>query len=438
MDSDVDDAVEDSPPAIRVRDLTVSFGDLTVLSGVSLSVDRGTFLGLVGPNGAGKTTLLRTLRGTLAPDRGTVTLGGDDVATLSASAIGRRVASVPQETSLPFSFGVEQVVEMGRTPHLSRFDSIGSDDREAIERAMDRTDVSRFRERSIESVSGGERQRVLLARALAQETSVLLLDEPTGSLDINHAVRTLELVRELVADGKTVVAAIHDLNLAARYCDELALLSDGSIRAAGPPRQVLTASTLRDAFDARTLVTDRPGTAAPLVTALPDDGEPREDETPPHVHVVGTGSRAATVVRAIAREGFEASVGVVPAGDAAAEAAREVGADPILVPAFSEINDEAAGAARDRAAEADALVVVGLPATGNRSVVESVPETKRLVVGRSAVEGVEAPTTEAAAETGGTDGTTETAGTAGTAALDDAADVIARLETMIDRTRSGR
>ncbi|MFA9517383.1 heme ABC transporter ATP-binding protein [Halopenitus sp. H-Gu1] len=374
--------------SIRARDLVVSFGDLTVLDGVSLAVDRGTFLGLVGPNGAGKTTLLRALRGTLTPDRGTVTVGGDDVTDLSARAVGRRIASVPQETALPFSFTVEEVVEMGRTPHLSRFDTPGAEDRNAVKRAMERTDVVRFADRSIESVSGGERQRVLLARALAQGTPTLLLDEPTGSLDINHAVRTLELVRDLVADGKTVVAAIHDLNLAARYCDELALLADGRLKSSGPPERVLTASTLRDAFDARTLVTERPGSTSPLVTALPDDIDVQEDETERRgVHVVGTGPEAATAVHALAREGFEASVGVVPSGDAAAAAAREVEADPILVPAFAGINDEAAAAARERAEEAAALIVVGAPAAGNRSVVEAVSESERVVVGRSTVEG---------------------------------------------------
>jgi len=225
---------------VRAADVSVTLGDVPVLRGVDLAVPPGSLVGLVGPNGAGKTTLLRVLRGTLSPDAGRAAVAGRRVGALSARGRGRLVASVPQGTALSFDFTVERVVEMGRTPHVPRLRGLDAADRAAVRRAMARTDVERFADRSIAAVSGGERSRVLLARALAQETPVLLLDEPTASLDVNHAVRTLELVRELTADGKTAVAAIHDLDLAARYCDELALLSDGRVRAAGPPADVLT------------------------------------------------------------------------------------------------------------------------------------------------------------------------------------------------------
>ncbi|SDY31945.1 heme ABC transporter ATP-binding protein [Halopenitus persicus] len=388
-------------PHLEATDVTVTIGDATVLEGVDLAVEAGSFLGVVGPNGAGKTTLLRALRGSLTPDRGHVRVAGEDLTTLSARATARRVASVPQDTVLSFDFTVEQVVEMGRTPHRSRFATPDAADREAVDDAMATTDTARFADRSVGTLSGGERQRVLLARALAQETPVLVLDEPTGSLDVNHAVETLELVRGLVEAGKTVVAAIHDLNLAARYCDELLLLADGRVRSVGTPETVLSQAALRDAFDARTFVTEQPGSTAPLVTALPetpghgsaagdddsatsDDGSDPGMEHPP-IHVVGTGRRAATVVSVLAAAGFDVSVGVVPAGDAAAERAREVDADPVCVPSFSGITGAAAATARERADAAAALVLVDADvADGNRPIVEAVAPDRRVVVGEPA------------------------------------------------------
>jgi iron complex transport system ATP-binding protein len=351
---------------LDVADLAVSFGDQSVVSGVDFSVDRGSLVGLVGPNGAGKTTVLRAVKGTLDPDAGTVRVDGDPIHSKSAKAVSRLVASTPQGTALSFDFSVRQTVEMGRTPHLGRFDRMDEADRRAVGWAMERASVAQFADRPFTSLSGGERQRVLLARALAQETPVLLLDEPTASLDINHAVRTLELVRTLVDDGKTAVAAIHDLNLAARYCDELVLLAGGGVRAAGRPADVLTSDTLRDAFDAETLVTTQPGTDAPLVTPLAD-----QEGVDRRVHVVGTGSPAAAAVSKLVGAGCRVSVGVVPAGDTAAERAADLDCEAVTVPAFAGIDDAARERATDLAAGADAVVIAGETGDGNSPVIEA-------------------------------------------------------------------
>nr|WP_230458883.1 ATP-binding cassette domain-containing protein [Haloarcula sp. K1] len=355
-----------SGPMLDVSDLAVSFGDQSVVSGVEFSVDRGSLVGLVGPNGAGKTTVLRTVKGTLDPDAGTVRVDGDPIHRKSAKAVSRLVASTPQGTALSFDFSVRQTVEMGRTPHLGRFDRMDESDRNAVETAMERASVTQFADRPFTSLSGGERQRVLLARALAQETPALLLDEPTASLDINHAVRTLELVRALVDDGKTAVAAIHDLNLAARYCDELVLLAGGGVRAAGRPADVLTSDTLRDAFDAETLVTTQPGTDAPLVTPLAE-----QESVARRVHVVGTGTPAAAAVSKLVGAGCRVSIGVVPAGDTAAERAADLDCEAVTVPAFAGIDDAARQRAADLAAAADAVVIAGETGDGNSAVIEA-------------------------------------------------------------------
>ncbi len=253
---------------IRIEDVAVELGGREVLRDVSLPVPTAEFLGLVGPNGAGKTTLLRTVNGLVDPTRGRVEVAGEPVAGRSARDLARRVATVPQETTLGFDFSARDVVAMGRTPHQSRFAGAEEADRDAVERALDRTDTVHLADRPVGKLSGGERQRVLLARALAQETPVLLLDEPTASLDINHQVVTLSLVRELAGEGRTAVAAIHDLDLAARFCDRLALVADGELAAVGTPREVLTADRLERAYGVRAVVSEHPVTGTPTVTAL--------------------------------------------------------------------------------------------------------------------------------------------------------------------------
>ena len=266
------------PPALELDDVTVSYGGRTVLDGVSLSVRRGEFLALVGPNGAGKTTLLRAVNGLVTPESGTVHTDGADATSLSARGRARRVATVPQETNVGFDFPVRDLVAMGRTAHRSRLSHESEADRAAVTRALDRTGTAAFADRTVGSLSGGERQRVVLARALAQAAPLLLLDEPTASLDINHQVRVLGLVRDLVTtaterDGtdrpaRTAVAAIHDLDLAARFCDRVALLADGDIRAVGPPHEVLQGDRLAAAYGVETVVTEDAVTGAPRVTAL--------------------------------------------------------------------------------------------------------------------------------------------------------------------------
>jgi iron complex transport system ATP-binding protein len=253
---------------IDLEGVSVELGGRRVLDSVSLSVDRGDLVGLVGPNGAGKTTLLRCINGVLAPDEGTVRIDGRRVAGLSAREHARLVATVPQSTSVGFDFSVREVVAMGRTPHRSRFGRTTDADRERVERALERAEVTELADRPVGSVSGGERQRVLLARALAQDAPALALDEPTASLDINHQVRTFGLVRRLVEDGRTALAAIHDLDLAARFCDGLAVLSAGELLAAGPPESVLTEELIETAFGGRAAVGEHPVTGSVSVTAL--------------------------------------------------------------------------------------------------------------------------------------------------------------------------
>lgn len=349
---------------IELDSVGVERGGKTVLDGVSLAVSRGELLAVVGPNGAGKTTLLRTCNGLIEPDEGTVSLDGADVTTRSAREIARLVATVPQETQLAFDFDVEDVVAMGRTPHRSRFATADEADRDAVESALERTETARFSGRSVGSLSGGERQRVVLARALAQRTPALLFDEPTASLDINHAVRTLSMASGLAGERTAVLAAVHDLDLAARFCDRLALVANGGLLAVGPPEAVLTSERLETAFGVRAAVGTNPVTGTATVTPLSAD--------PPRgyrVHVVGGGEAAARTLGRLADAGFEITAGVLPAGDVAAVTARSVARDVVTARAFAPIGREPRSAAKALLGAADAVVVAGPTADANAELV---------------------------------------------------------------------
>jgi iron complex transport system ATP-binding protein len=374
--SDREDGEDD--PAIVVDGVSVGLGGTDVLSGIDATVASGSFVGLVGPNGAGKTTLLRTINGSLRPSAGWVFVAGEDVHALPSKAASRLVATVPQETSVSFEFSVRETVEMGRTPHLSRFDRWSADHAEVVDRAMERTGVAGFADRPITAVSGGERQRVLLARAVAQDTPVLLLDEPTASLDINHQVRTLELVREFVRDGRTVVAAIHDLNLAAHYCDSLLLLADGGIVASGAPESVLRESALERAFGANAVVTRHPVTGSVYVTALPD----RPDREPAgHVHVIGGGGGAARVLYLLTAAGYRVSVGALNEGDSDTETARQLGCETLTVDPFAPVDAAARERVVERVGAADATVVADVEVgEGNLGNLEAARAADRLVL----------------------------------------------------------
>ncbi|UPV73420.1 heme ABC transporter ATP-binding protein [Halorussus limi] len=365
---------------IEIDDVAVELGGNRILDGVTTTVDEGQFVGLVGPNGAGKTTLLRTIHGVLKPDSGEVCVGGDPVSSLTSKEASRRVAVVPQDTTLSFDFPVEDVVAMGRHPYRSRFagSQSAASDRERVEAAMARTEVEHLADRSITAVSGGERQRVLLARALAQDAPALLLDEPTASLDINHQVRTLELVRELAdEDGKTVVAAIHDLNLAAHYCDELRLLAGGEIRASGDPEAVLAEDHLEAAFDTRAVVSAHPVTGSTYVTALPERPAEREGR----VHVVGGGGTVSRLLYVLSAAGYEVSVGALNEGDSDLETARSLGLDAVTEEPFAPVGDEARRAVEDRVRRADATVLADVEVgAGNLANLRAAREAESVVV----------------------------------------------------------
>jgi iron complex transport system ATP-binding protein len=264
-------AQNDAGAVLDVRGLTVSYAsgkrEIVALREVSLRLAAGEVVGLVGPNGSGKTTLIRAVTKVVAPDSGEIRICGEDLAMLSQTEVARRVAVVPQEPALPEAFTALDCVLMGRTPHLRLLENEGARDFAAARVAMERTDTGGLSERRMGELSGGERQRVVVARALAQETPMLLLDEPTAHLDIGHQASVLELMRALCwEEGKAVLAVVHDLTLAAAYCDRLVLLrAGGTVAAEGSPGEILRADVLSEVYGSEVEVFAHPRTGRPVV-----------------------------------------------------------------------------------------------------------------------------------------------------------------------------
>lgn len=234
--------------AIEAHDITVSLGGKPILQAVDLSLRPGELLGLVGPNGAGKTTLLRAMAGLLAPMRGMIRYDGESAQALGRQALAQRVSFLAQGGDSSWPLSVAAVVELGRLPHRRPFAGLSTADKAAVAAALAHCDVGDFVDRTMGTLSGGERRRVLLARALAVEAPYLLADEPLAGLDPLHQLEVMELLRQTAGRGAGVIVVLHDLTLATRFCDRLALLDHGQLVAEGPAQQVLDDERLRAVF----------------------------------------------------------------------------------------------------------------------------------------------------------------------------------------------
>jgi iron complex transport system ATP-binding protein len=255
---------------IEIRQVYFSYLNGLVLHNISLSVRAGEMVGLLGPNGSGKTTLIKLASGVLKPDSGEVRLDGSGLNQLSRKSIARNVAVVPQQFYTPFAFTVTNVVMLGRTPFVKAFAEESEVDRQFVADALELVGISELRERRFDELSGGERQKVILAMALAQQPKLLLLDEPIVHLDITHQVEIMGLVRRLnVEQGLTVIAAMHDLNLASLYFKRLLLLKEGRVSVDGTPSQVLTEARISEVFSTSVRVEKHPVTGVPHIVIIP-------------------------------------------------------------------------------------------------------------------------------------------------------------------------
>ncbi len=258
--------------SLKIGHVSFSYPDGLVLDDVDLSVASGEMVGLLGPNGSGKTTLVKLASGVLKPLAGDIRLDDADLRSLSRKAVARSVAVMPQYFHIPFAFTVGEVIALGRLPFIRTIAGETAADREAVSSAMAVVGIADLAERRFDELSGGERQKVVLAMALAQQPRLLLLDEPTAHLDISYQIEILEQVSRLNRDrGVTVIAAMHDLNLASLYFDRLVLLKEGRVRTDGRPVDVITEDTLQTVFSAPVTVERHPLNGAPHVVITPGE-----------------------------------------------------------------------------------------------------------------------------------------------------------------------
>jgi iron complex transport system ATP-binding protein len=352
--------------ALRLRGVTVRFGDRTALQEVDLEVPRGQFVALAGPNGSGKTTLLRAALGFLAPDAGSVELFGNEVLGLSVAERARRVAWVPQEEHPRDDAPLFDYVLYGRYAHLGWLQGESASDREAAARALRAVGLEERGRDGILSVSGGERQRAILARALVQEAPLVLLDEPTSHLDIAHQLDLLTRVRDLSRErGVTVVAALHDLNLAARFSDRIVVLSRGRRVADGAPSDVLSEELLARVWGVVADLRRDPRSGVPyllphhLVASAASGSGALLGKGP--VHVVGGGGSGAPYLRALSEAGYRVTAGALHLLDSDLETAESLGALTAVEVPFAPIGDEVRQRLRALLDAAAAVVVAPFP-----------------------------------------------------------------------------
>jgi iron complex transport system ATP-binding protein len=354
------------------------YGSVKILEDVSLSVREGDFVGILGPNGSGKTTLLKSISRILKPHRGTILLDKADIYSLKGVEVARQMAVVPQDSAIGFSFAALDVVLMGRNPHMTRFQMESAKDLAIARKVMKLTNIWHLAERPINELSGGEKQRVIIARALAQEPKILLLDEPLTHLDINNQLETMDLVKELcVKEGLIVLAVFHDLNLAARYCTSAILLKDGRIFSAGSLDDVLTSENIKNVFSVNAIVQKHLVTNSLYVIPLSPPKLPTAQKC--SIHLICGAGTGTTLMKVLLDEGYSITAGVLNVLDTDFETAQFLKIPVTTEAPFSPITEKTHKANLAMISKASMVVLTSVPfGYGNFQNLDAAKEALRI------------------------------------------------------------
>ena len=346
---------------LEAKRIVYSYTRKPVVNDVSLEVKKGEFMSILGPNGSGKSTLLKTLSHIYIPDSGEIVLMGKPLDTYKRKEIAQRIAMVPQDTSLDFEFTVEEVVLMGRHPFLGRFGKEDVLDMDLAYEAMERTNTLHIKDSLITEISGGERQRVFIAKALAQNTSIMLLDEPTSHLDINHQIEILELLKRLNSEKElAIVLVIHDINLAARYSDRILLMKDGEIVDQGSPETVITPESIENTYGMKVVVETNRYTGHVTVTPIEVKRRLLGSERK-RIHIIGGGGTSLELMNTLNQEGHYLSLGVINVGDSDWQHAKALRLQVIEEKPFSGISEKSTKKAFEKIMDSDIVVISPTP-----------------------------------------------------------------------------
>jgi iron complex transport system ATP-binding protein len=321
---------------IEARDLHAGYGMQDIVKSVSCTFAKGSFTGIIGPNGSGKTTLLRAFSRVI-PASGLLELNGKAVSDYTPAELGMTLGFVPQEEGRSFSYTVLQVVLMARYAKTSRFAALTTDDYARCHTALEETGIVHLAERSIRTLSGGEWQRVLIARALAQDTQVLLLDEPTSHLDLSHQSDILSLMRRLAGSGSTIIGVFHDLNLAALFCDRLIMIQNGQVVAEGNPSEVLTPQKIYEVYGAQVVASFHPATGRTFLMPIVSINKTSIQEKAQHVLVISGGGSGTDLLHFLSSRGYTLSTGILATTDTDYLTATALGIPCIAILPFSQI-----------------------------------------------------------------------------------------------------
>lgn len=344
---------------LRINNIACRYDAANVLENIDFSAKGGDFIGVIGPNASGKSTLLKSISKVLKPYTGVVLLNERDVHTLKSAEIAKNLAVVPQESVISFAFTALEVVLMGRTPHLNRFEMESTQDLIIAQKSMELTNTWYLAERPIDTLSGGEKQRIIIARALTQEPRVLLLDEPTDHLDINHQIEILDLIKRLSKEEKMVVIGVfHDLNIASRYCDRLILLHKGRIFAAGGAENVLTGENIEKVYGVKVTVKQDDISGKLLIHP---QRKRMIKEAKAKVHVIAGSGSAVSLMNELVDNGYNVSLGVINIGDSDYITAKALELDIVEEKPFSPITKENYEKNLELIKQADYVILTNIP-----------------------------------------------------------------------------
>lgn len=367
---------------LNISDLIAGYGDHNVLDRISLLIKERSFTGIIGPNGSGKSTFMQVLARSIGPLSGSVLVRGESLESIPFREFGKTMGFVPQESEIPFAYTVNDIVMMGRNPHIPRFRQPSGKDREMVYQALKLTGTEDLAERVITSLSGGERQRVLIARIIAQDTDLLLLDEPFAHMDLHHQHELFKLMRNAARGKKTVIGVFHDINLAASYCDHLVVFNEGKVHTVGTPDEILNEELLREIFKIEPVIADNPVTGTPYIYVC--DNSRMSLSVTSRVHIISGGGSGSTLASMLNSAGFIVSCGVLSENDSDCQFARNHGLFVISEPPFSGISQDSMDLLYKHLRTMDRVVVTELPVGwgnfANIQILKKIPPEKIILM----------------------------------------------------------